>query len=265
MKSSQIGVYGLGVMGRNLALNLEEHGYTVSVFNRSVPGEETVVRDFIANEGKGKNFFGADSIKSFFRSLESPKKIILVIKAGKPVDHVLASMLSYLKRDDIIIDAGNSHYKDTIRRLRELEVLSVHYIGMGVSGGEHGARFGPSLMPGGCSEAWPELEPIFMNISATAFDGSPCCTWLGDEGAGHLVKMVHNGIEYADMQILAETYHILKESIGLDTCEIGKLFKKWNQGYLSSYLLEITARILTVKDDDGQPLLEYIFASAGEK
>lgn len=265
MSGSQIGVYGLGVMGRNLALNMEENGFSVSVFNRKAAGEETVVQNFIEAEGKQKKFVGAESLKSFIHSLESPRRILLMVKAGKPVDQVLTSLLKYLNKGDIIIDAGNSHYKDTIRRMDELNSIGIHFIGMGVSGGEQGARFGPSLMPGGDHKAWSEIQPILEKISAEAFDGSPCCIWIGDGGAGHFVKMVHNGIEYADMQLLAEVYHTLKVSTEMSAAEIGELFKEWNQSILNSYLVEITSEILTTTDNDGQPLIDKILDSAGQK
>lgn len=265
MNSSQIGLYGLGVMGQNLALNLEDNGFSVSVFNRKAPDEETIVQEFIENEGKGKNFYGAESLKSFFESLETPRKILIMVKAGKPVDHVLSNFLSYLERGDIIIDGGNSHYKDTMRRKGELKKIGVRYVGMGVSGGEQGARFGPSLMPGGTLGTWPEIQPFFEKIAAKAFDGSPCCKWVGEDGAGHFVKMVHNGIEYADMQLISEAYHILKESLGLEAAEIGKIFESWNDKSLNSYLMEITSKIFMVSEDDGLPLVEKILDCAAQK
>lgn len=265
MNSSQIGVYGLGVMGRNLALNLEDNGFSVSVFNRKSPGEETIVQDFLKNGGKGKNFFGAESLKTFIQSLETPRKILLMVKAGKPVDQVVEHLIPHLDKGDIIIDGGNSYYKDTMRRIEDLQSFGLQFIGMGVSGGEHGARFGPSLMPGGTREAWPKIRPFLEKISADTFDGSPCCTWVGDGGAGHFVKMVHNGIEYADMQLLAEVYHILKESLKMEAAEIGELFKTWNKTSLNSYLMEITSKIFMVPDDDGDPLIEKILGCAAQK
>lgn len=265
MKSLQIGVYGLGVMGRNLALNFEDNGFSVSVFNRKAPGEETVVQDFMEAEGQGKKFYGADTLKTFIQSLESPRKILLMIKAGKPVDQVLESLIPHLDKGDIIIDGGNSYYKDTIRRINELQSDGLQFVGMGVSGGEQGARFGPSLMPGGVRQTWTEIQPILEKISAEAFDGSPCCTWIGDGGAGHFVKMVHNGIEYVDMQLLAEVYHILKNSLGMRASEIGELFKTWNETSLNSYLMEITSKIFTVSDEDGEPLIEKILDCAAQK
>ncbi|MDZ7717275.1 MAG: decarboxylating NADP(+)-dependent phosphogluconate dehydrogenase [Balneolaceae bacterium] len=265
MNSLQIGIYGLGVMGRNLALNLEDNGFSVSVFNRKAPGEETIVQDFMKAEGQDKNFYGADSLVGFIQSLESPRKILLMVKAGKPVDQVLESLIPHLDKGDIIIDGGNSYYRDTIRRINKLQSDGVQFVGMGVSGGEQGARFGPSLMPGGSHEAWPEIKPFFENIAAKAFDGTPCCRWVGEGGAGHFVKMVHNGIEYADMQLLAEVYHILKESLGMQAAEIGRLFKLWNETSLNSYLMEITSKIFMATDDDGEPLVEKILDCAAQK
>lgn len=263
--NSTIGVYGLGVMGRNLALNLEDHGNRVSVYNRPMPGEENVVSDFIENEGKTKSFVGADTVQEFVSSLEKPRKILIMVKAGPPVDDVINELLPHLDRGDILIDGGNSHFEDTQRRSDTLSEKGVHFVGMGVSGGEEGARNGPSLMPGTASEAWRMIQPIFEPIAAKAFDGSPCCARIGNGGAGHFVKMVHNGIEYADMQLIAESYHIMKDGFGMDANEISDRFTKWNKGPLASYLFEITADILTVNNSDGAPLVEKILDSAGQK
>lgn len=265
MSHSEIGIYGMGVMGQNLALNLEENGFSVSIFNRISPGEKTIIRDFLNGKGEGKKFYGAQSPQSLVNSIETPRKILLMVKAGNPVDQVIGQLLPFLQKGDIIIDGGNSHYNDTLRRIEELKASGILFVGMGVSGGEKGARFGASLMPGGNREAWPAIQPLLEKIAAKAFDDSPCCAWVGDGGAGHLIKMVHNGIEYADMQLLAEVYHILKTSLELNALQISDLLKDWNKTSLNSYLIEITANILTVTDDSGQPLVDKILDSAGEK
>lgn len=266
MEKGNIGVYGLGVMGRNLALNLEENGYRVSLYNRTVPGkEENVVSSFLENAGMNKNFIGTDSKKSFIDSLEKPRKILLMVKAGEAVDNVISQLIPHLDSGDIIIDGGNSHFNDTSRRVNELHERDIRFVGMGVSGGEEGARNGPSLMPGGTPSAWDELKPIFENIAAKDAEGKPCCTWIGAGGAGHFVKMVHNGIEYADMQLIAECYHIMKEMLMLPALEIGSVFSDWNRNQLNSYLLEITSEILKTTDEDGEPLVNKILDSAGQK
>lgn len=265
MNKSAIGVYGLGVMGRNLALNLEDQENRVSVYNRSAPGEEHIVSDFIKNEGKSKSFVGAQSLPDFVQSLESPRKILVMVKAGPPIDSVIEELMPFLDKGDIIIDGGNSHYKDTERRVKELSDDDINFVGMGVSGGEEGARFGPSIMPGTTPEIWNLLKHLLEPISAEAFNGSPCCTRIGTGGAGHFVKMVHNGIEYADMQLIAEAYHIMKQDLQMTAGEISKQFLRWNGGLLSSYLFEITADILAVTDKDGKPLVDKILDSAGQK
>lgn len=265
MKKSNIGVYGLGVMGRNLALNLEDHENQVSVYNRPMPGEEQVVSDFIENKGTSKSFLGAQTLPDFVQSLESPKMILIMVKAGPPVDSVIEELTPFLNKGDILIDGGNSHFEDTERRVGDLFEEDIHFVGMGVSGGEEGARFGPSMMPGTNPEVWGRLKDLLEPISAEAFDGSPCCTRIGTGGAGHFVKMVHNGIEYADMQLIAEAYHIMKQDFRMTSGEISEQFTKWNSGLLSSYLFEITAEILTVTDDDGVPLVDKILDSAGQK
>ena len=263
--NSQIGIYGLGVMGKNLALNFEEKGYSVSVYNREAPGEKFIVDEFLAFEGLGKHFYGAKTVEKFVDSLESPRKILLMVKAGEPVDLVIDELMPFLNENDILIDGGNSNYTDTNRRIRKLESTGVLFVGMGVSGGEEGARNGPSLMPGGNKKAWPVLEPMLKKVSATAFDGSPCCAWMGNEGSGHLVKMVHNGIEYADMQLIAESYHIMKSVLGMNSAKISETFRDWTETELDSYLIEITSDILKVKDDDGFPLIDKILDAAGQK
>ncbi|WP_340103942.1 decarboxylating NADP(+)-dependent phosphogluconate dehydrogenase [Rhodohalobacter sp. 8-1] len=265
MNKSAIGVYGLGVMGRNLALNLEDHGNQVTVYNRSVPGEEKVVSDFIESEGKSKSFIGAQSPLDFAQSLESPRKILIMVKAGPPVDSVIDELIPFLDQGDILIDGGNSHFEDTERRASNLAEEGIRFVGMGVSGGEEGARFGPSMMPGTTIKTWLKLKPLFEPIAAKAFDSSPCITRIGTGGAGHFVKMVHNGIEYADMQLIAEAYHIMKQDFQMSAGKISDQFSAWNSGLLSSYLFEITADILSVSDDDDNPLVEKILDSAGQK
>lgn len=265
MDKANIGVYGLGVMGRNLALNLEEKGYTVSLYNRTVPGEENVVSSFIEKVGKKKNFIGTDSKESFIHSLEQPRKVLLMVKAGDAVDAVINQLMPHLQAGDILIDGGNSHFRDTSRRAKNLQKKGLRFVGMGVSGGEEGARKGPSLMPGGSADAWNELKPILEDIAAADEQGKPCCAWIGPEGAGHFIKMVHNGIEYADMQLIAECYHFMKEVLQMPAHEIGTVFDNWNSGRLNSYLLEITSQILKVADENGKPLVDRILDSAGQK
>ncbi|MEX0771551.1 MAG: decarboxylating NADP(+)-dependent phosphogluconate dehydrogenase [Balneolales bacterium] len=265
MDKSDIGVLGLGVMGSNLALNLEEKGYQVSVYNRTGAGEERITDDFIKGRARKKNITGTSSIAEFVTSLKRPHTILIMVKAGDAVDSVISQLLPYLDTGDILIDGGNSHYPDTGRRVRELAEKGIHFVGMGVSGGEEGARFGPSLMPGGDPRAWQSIQPILSAIAAKAEDGTTCCAWVGDGGAGHFVKMVHNGIEYADMQLIAEAYHFMRSLLGMQPSEIAKTFDEWNQGDLSSYLLEITSQVLTVSDEDGTPLVDRILDSAGQK
>lgn len=265
MNKSQLGVYGLGVMGRNLALNFEDKGYRVSLYNRNVPGEQFVVDEFLAFEGVGKNFKGTSTVESFVESLERPRKILLMVKAGEPVDMVINELTPFLDKDDIIMDGGNSNYGDTNRRVDTLKEKEILFVGMGISGGEEGARYGPSLMPGGNKDAWPHLREMLESISAKAFDGSPCCAWIGNQGAGHFIKMVHNGIEYADMQIISEAYHFMKVILGMKPQKMAETFAEWSDTELDSYLIEITANILKVKDDQGEPLLDKILDSAGQK
>lgn len=252
-------------MGRNLALNLEEKGNKVSVYNRSFAGEDRVVSTFLKEGGEEKSFYGAESVTEFVFSLKVPRKILIMVKAGKAVDDVIRELLPHLDNGDILIDGGNSHFKDTENRFSTLSSKNIHFVGMGVSGGEEGARFGPSMMPGATKEVWGQLKDIFEPIAAKAFDGSPCCSRIGSGGAGHFVKMVHNGIEYADMQLIAEAYQIMKDGLDMSTEEISAQFSEWNQGALNSYLIEITAEILSVQDEDGQPLVDKILDSAGQK
>jgi 6-phosphogluconate dehydrogenase len=265
MIRSTIGVYGLGVMGKNLALNLEENGSSVSVYNRKTSGEENVTEEFISKEGMGKSLFGAGSVSEFTESLKTPRKILIMVKAGKPVDDVIDGLLPHLEPGDILIDGGNSNFEDTGRRVKYLRSEKIQFVGMGVSGGEEGARYGPSLMPGATKKAWKQLSKIFEPVAAKSFDGSPCCTLIGSGGSGHFVKLVHNGIEYADMQLLSEVYHLMKMGLQMNEKEISEVFKYWNEGPLASYLVEITSEILKEKDEDGEPLIGKILDSAGQK
>ncbi len=261
MSKQQIGVVGLAVMGKNLALNIESRGNSVSVFNRSYAKTE----DFLANEAAGKNFFGANTIEAFVHSLEKPRKILLMVKAGAATDATIESLKPYIEKGDILIDGGNTFYKDTIRRNQELDESGIHFIGTGVSGGEEGALKGPSIMPGGQKEAYDLVEPILTAISAKV-EGDACSTYIGPNGAGHYVKMVHNGIEYGDMQLISEAYFILKNVLGLNATELHEVFSEWNKGELDSYLIEITANIFTKIDEEtGKPLVDVILDTAGQK
>ncbi|WCK55224.1 NADP-dependent phosphogluconate dehydrogenase [Aneurinibacillus sp. Ricciae_BoGa-3] len=261
MAVQQIGVIGLAVMGRNLALNIESRGYSVSVYNRS--SEKT--EEFLKTEAEGKNFVGTYSIEEFVNSLEKPRKILLMVKAGAPTDATIESLKPFLEEGDILIDGGNTFFQDTIRRNKELEAAGIHFIGTGVSGGEEGALKGPSIMPGGQKEAYELVEPILKAISAKV-NGDPCCTYIGPNGAGHYVKMVHNGIEYGDMQLISEAYFIMKHVLGLDANELHEVFAEWNKGELDSYLIEITADIFTKVDEEtGKPLVDVILDTAGQK
>ncbi|HEY5508390.1 MAG TPA: decarboxylating NADP(+)-dependent phosphogluconate dehydrogenase [Paludibacter sp.] len=260
-KLADIGLIGLAVMGENLVLNMESKGFTVGVFNRSVDK----VDKFIAGRGAGKNFIGAHSIKELCDSLEKPRKVMMLVKAGQAVDDFIELLIPHLEPGDIIIDGGNTHFPDTIRRAKYVESKGLLYVGTGVSGGEEGALLGPSMMPGGSPAAWPAVKEIFQAISAKVEDGSPCCDWVGEGGAGHFVKMVHNGIEYGDMQIICEAYQVLKEMLGLTADEMHDVFKVWNEGDLDSYLIEITRDILGFKDEKGEALVEKILDTAGQK
>jgi len=265
-KLSDIGMIGLGVMGENLALNMANKGFYVSVYNRTVRGvEEGVVERFVQGKGKDKNIRGFNELKRFVQNIERPRKIMMMIKAGKPVDMQIKELLPFLEAGDVVIDGGNSHFEDTQRRMAFLEEKGIYFIGTGISGGENGALKGASIMPGGSKKAWPLVKDIFRKIAAKCEDGTPCCDWIGEGGAGHFVKMVHNGIEYGDMQIIAEAYWVMKKLLGLDYPEMHQIFKAWNQGELKSYLIQITADIMTKKDNDGQPLLEKILDVAGQK
>jgi len=261
MSKQQIGVIGLAVMGKNLALNIESRGYSVSVFNRTTARTEA----FLEDEAKGKNVFGATSIEEFVNSLEVPRKILLMVQSGNPTDATIASLQPFLEKGDILIDGGNTLYEDTIRRNKELEKTGIHFIGTGVSGGEEGALTGPSIMPGGQREAYDLVEPIFNAIAARV-DGESCSAYIGPDGAGHYVKMVHNGIEYGDMQLIGEAYFILKHVLGMDAQDLHETFTEWNKGELDSYLIEITAEIFTKIDEDtNQPLIDVILDKAGQK
>lgn len=260
-KSADIGLIGLAVMGENLVLNMESKGYTVAVYNRTVEKVDA----FVNGRGAGKNFIAAHSIEELVASLERPRKVMMLVKAGKPVDDFIELVIPHLEEGDIIIDGGNSHFPDTIRRTKYVESKGLLFIGTGVSGGEEGALKGPSMMPGGSPAAWPHVKDIFQSIAAKVEDGSPCCEWVGNDGAGHFVKMVHNGIEYGDMQIIDEAYHVMKVLLGMSADEMHEVFKKWNTEELDSYLIEITRDILAFKDEDGQPLVEKILDTAGQK
>ncbi len=261
MKKADIGLIGLAVMGENLVLNMESKGFTVAVYNRTT---EKVDR-FVNGRGQGKNILGTHSLEELVAALERPRKVMLLVKAGQPVDDFIEQLLPLLDEGDIIIDGGNSHFPDTIRRTKYVESKGLLYIGTGVSGGEEGALTGPSMMPGGSPAAWPHVKEIFQKISAKVEDGMPCADWVGENGAGHFVKMVHNGIEYGDMQLIAESYFIMKNLLGMRAEEMHEVFAVWNKGELDSYLIEITADILAFKDEDGAPLLEKILDAAGQK
>src|SRR5579872_1958302 len=256
-----IGLIGLAVMGQNLVLNMNDHGFRVAVFNRTV----SKVDDFIKNEAAGTNVVGTHSIPELVQVLKRPRRIMLMVKAGDTVDEMINQIAPHLEEGDIIIDGGNSHYPDTTRRTRDLAAKGILLIGSGVSGGEEGARHGPSIMPGGNPAAWPHVKDIFQSIAAKVEDGSPCCDWVGEDGAGHYVKMVHNGIEYGDMQLICEAYQLLRDGVGLTAGELHEVFADWNKGELDSYLIEITADIFTKTDDDGSPLIDKILDAAGQK
>ncbi|HBR02146.1 MAG TPA: phosphogluconate dehydrogenase (NADP(+)-dependent, decarboxylating) [Ruminiclostridium sp.] len=261
MGKADIGLIGLAVMGENLVMNMESKGFTVAVFNRSTEK----VTNFIEGRAKGKNIIGTYSIQELVDHLKSPRKIMMMVKAGKPVDDFIDLLIPYLDKGDIIIDGGNSHFPDTIRRTQYVEGKGLLYIGTGVSGGEEGAFKGPSMMPGGSPDAWPHVKPIFQGICAKVEDGSPCCDWVGSNGAGHFVKMVHNGIEYGDMQLICEAYQLMKDYLGMSAQEMHEVFKEWNKGELNSYLIEITRDILGYKDEDGEPIVDKILDTAGQK
>jgi len=260
MVEADIGLIGLAVMGQNLVLNMNDHGYTVAVFNRTV----AKVDEFLDGTAKGTKVIGTHSLEEFVEKLKRPRRVMLMVKAGEPVDEFIELLLPRLETGDIIIDGGNSLFTDTIRRCQSLKQKGIIFLGVGISGGEEGARHGPSIMPGGNPDGWPHVKGIFQSISAKA-DGEPCCDWVGDEGAGHYVKMVHNGIEYGDMQLISEAYTLLKKGLGLSDEEMHTIFEDWNKGDLDSYLIEITAKIFEVKDKDGKLLLDKVLDVAGQK
>lgn len=261
MAEADIGLIGLAVMGQNLAMNMNDHGFRVAVFNRTV----SKVDEFLQDAAKGSNIIGTHSLDEFISKLKKPRRILLMVKAGQPVDEFIELCLPHLEKGDIIMDGGNSLFTDTTRRCKELEKRGILYIGTGVSGGEEGARHGPSIMPGGNPKAWPEVKNIFQSIAAKSDTGEPCCDWVGEEGAGHYVKMVHNGIEYGDMQLICEIYSLLKQGLGASDSELHDIFTEWNKSELNSYLIEITAEIFAFKDADGAPLLDKILDVAGQK
>ncbi|MEI6564014.1 MAG: decarboxylating NADP(+)-dependent phosphogluconate dehydrogenase [bacterium] len=260
-QQADIGLIGLAVMGENLVLNMESKGFTVACYNRTT----SKVDEFMAGRGKGKNLLGAHSIPELIGQLKSPRKVMLMVKAGKPVDEFIEQLIPHLQAGDIIIDGGNSHFPDTTRRTKYVESKGLLYIGTGVSGGEEGALLGPSIMPGGSPAAWPHVKPIFQKICAKTDKGEPCCDWVGKDGAGHFVKMVHNGIEYGDMQMICETYHMMKSGLGMTNAEMHQVFAEWNEGELDSYLIEITRDILGYKDEKGSEVVDLILDAAGQK
>ena len=256
-----IALIGLAVMGQNLILNMNDKGFTVVAYNRTT----SKVEDFINGEAKGTKIIGAYSVEDMVKHLKRPRRIMMLVKAGQAVDDFIDQIIPYLEPGDIIIDGGNSLFQDSIRRTEYLQARGILFVGTGVSGGEEGARRGPSIMPGGHPDAWPHVKDIFQAISAKVEDGSPCCDWVGNDGAGHYVKMIHNGIEYGDMQLICESYHIMKEGLGMNADEMHDVFAEWNKGELDSYLIEITRDILGFKDIDGEPLVEKILDTAGQK
>jgi len=261
MKKADIGLIGLAVMGENLILNMEGKGFTVACFNRTT----SKIDDFINGRARGKNIIGCHSVEELIDSLTKPRKIMIMVKAGAPVDAFIDQILPHLDNGDILIDGGNSHFHDTIRRAEYVESKGKFYIGAGVSGGEEGALLGPSIMPGGSSKAWEAIKPIFQKIAAHTETGEPCCDWVGENGAGHYVKMVHNGIEYGDMQMICETYQMMKHGLGMTNEEMHNVFAEWNKAELDSYLIEITRDILGYKDKDGNAVIDLILDTAGQK
>jgi 6-phosphogluconate dehydrogenase len=258
---ADIALIGLAVMGQNLVLNMNDHGYTVVVYNRTV----SKVDEFLAREASGTKVIGAHSIEELVTHLKRPRRVMMLVKAGQAVDDFIEQLIPFLEPGDIIIDGGNSLFQDTIRRTKYVESKGMLYIGTGVSGGEEGARHGPSIMPGGSPAAWPHVKEIFQSIAAKVDDGSPCCEWVGENGAGHYVKMVHNGIEYGDMQLICEAYNLMSTGLGMTPDEMHNIFAEWNKGELNSFLIEITRDILAFKDADGTPLVDKILDTAGQK
>jgi 6-phosphogluconate dehydrogenase len=256
-----IGLIGLAVMGQNLVLNMTDHGFRVAVFNRTT----SKVDEFLAHEAKGTSVEGARSVAELCAKLRRPRRVMIMVKAGDVVDQTIDQIVPHLEKGDIIIDGGNSLFTDSNRRTKDLAEKGILFIGTGVSGGEEGARFGPSIMPGGNPAAWPHVKGIFQSIAAKVEDGTPCCDWVGQDGAGHYVKMVHNGIEYGDIQLICEAYQLLKDGLGYTPDQLAEVFAEWNKGELDSYLIEITATIFAKKDEDGQPLIDKILDTAGQK
>ncbi|MGD0292619.1 MAG: decarboxylating NADP(+)-dependent phosphogluconate dehydrogenase [Terracidiphilus sp.] len=256
-----IGLIGLAVMGQNLVLNMNDHGFKVAVFNRTV----SKVDDFLANEAKGTQVVGAHTLEEFAKLLKRPRRVMLMVKAGDTVDQMIGHVVPYLEKGDIVIDGGNSLFTDSNSRTKDLAAKGILFIGTGVSGGEEGARRGPSIMPGGNPTAWPYVKDIFQAIAAKVEDGTPCCDWVGEDGAGHFVKMVHNGIEYGDMQLICEAYDLLQRGLGLSADELHEVFAEWNKGELDSYLIEISRDIFGKKDEDGKPIVDKILDTAGQK
>jgi 6-phosphogluconate dehydrogenase len=265
MAKADIGLIGMAVMGQNLVLNMEDHGYTVAVYNRTLER----VDEFIENRAQGRNIIGTHSIEELVDALKTPHIAMLMVKAGQPVDAFIDQLIPYLSEGDIIIDGGNSNYQDTIRRTKYVESKGMLYIGTGVSGGEEGARWGPSIMPGGSPPAWPHVKPILQAIAAKVPEGDPngvpCCDWVGEDGAGHYVKMTHNGIEYGDMQLICEAYYVMKHALGMSNEEMHHVFGEWNKGKLDSYLIEITTNILGFKDENGEYVVDAVLDTAGQK
>ena len=261
MKKADIGLVGLAVMGENLVMNMESKGFTVAVYNRT----SDKVKNFVEGRAKGKNIIGTYSLQELADNLAKPRKVMLMVKAGQAVDNIIEQLLPYLEEGDIIIDGGNSHFPDTIRRAEYIESKGLLYVGTGVSGGEEGALNGPSMMPGGSPAAWEYVKPIFQGICAKVEDGTPCCDWVGEGGAGHFVKMVHNGIEYGDMQLICEAYQLMRDYLGMSADEMHEVFAEWNEAELDSYLIEITRDILAFKDTDGAPIVDKILDTAGQK
>ena len=261
MKKADIGLIGLAVMGENLVLNMERNGFTVAVYNRTT----SRVDEFVSGRGAGKNIIGTHSVEELCAQLERPRRVMIMVKAGAVVDRVIESLLPFLEEGDIVIDGGNSRFEDSSRRTADLAEKGILFIGTGVSGGEEGALLGPSIMPGGNPAAWPHVKPIFQAIAAKTDEGEPCCDWVGRGGAGHFVKMVHNGIEYGDMQMICETYQLMKEGLGLSNDEMHEVFARWNTGVLDSYLVEITRDILGYRDEDGYATVDLVLDTAGQK
>ncbi|MFT5369519.1 MAG: 6-phosphogluconate dehydrogenase, partial [Candidatus Latescibacterota bacterium] len=261
MSEADIGLIGLAVMGENLVLNMANHGHTVAVYNRTT----SKVDDFINGRAQGKPIIGTHTVEELISKLKSPRRVMIMVQAGSAVDAVIDSLVPLLDEGDIIIDGGNTHFPDTVRRSKDMEEKGILYIGTGVSGGEEGALIGPSIMPGGNEKAWPHVKTIFQDISAKVDDGSPCCDWVGEGGAGHYVKMIHNGIEYGDMQMICEIYQVMKTGLGLSNEEMHEVFKDWNTGLLDSYLIEITRDIFGYQEEDGTYTLDKILDKAGQK